>query len=91
MTHPSFELTTFGRPRVPRPAAHLQEGLAERLTSLARRKCIGTASAALTARVLVSLAHDWALWTVFSPGTSAHRERELKEMVDLVWEGLRAR
>jgi AcrR family transcriptional regulator len=90
MTHPSFDPTMFARVQ-PRGAAVLQEALAERLASLARRKRIATPSEAVTARLLVSLAHDCALGGVFSPGSPAHRDRQLKEMVDAVWEGLRAR
>jgi AcrR family transcriptional regulator len=89
MMHPSFDLATFGH--TPQPATRLQEALAERIASLARRRRIAPASASLTARLLVSLAHDWALWTVFAPGASTRRERKLKEMVDLVWQGLRPR
>jgi AcrR family transcriptional regulator len=87
MTHPSFDPAIFARAPVRGPAV-LQEGLAARLTSLARRKRIVTPSEAVTARLLVSLAHDWALGSVLSPG-SPRPDRTLKEMVDVVWEGLR--
>jgi AcrR family transcriptional regulator len=90
MTHPSFDPATFARVQ-PRGPALLQEGLAERLASLACRQEIVMLSEAITARLLVSLAHDWGLGSVFSPGSLAHRDRELKAMVDVVWEGLRAR
>jgi hypothetical protein len=43
---------------------------------------------------VVSLAHDWALGVAaFSAGTPSPSQRsgELKEMVDIVWEGLRVR
>jgi len=63
----------------------------KRLAFLARRKQIVTPSEAVTARLLVSLAHDWALGSVLSPGSPPHRARELEAMVDVVWEGLRAR
>jgi AcrR family transcriptional regulator len=89
MTHPSFDPGSLARAQ-PNAAAVLREGLAERLASLARRKRIVVASAALAARLLVSLAHDWALGCVLSPG-KAHGDRDLKSMVDVVWEGLRAR
>jgi AcrR family transcriptional regulator len=90
MTHPSFDPTTLARQRPGGPAV-LREGLAERLTSLERRKRIRPLSATVAARLLLSLAHDWALGGVFTPGSPALRERELKEMVDVLWEGLRAR
>jgi AcrR family transcriptional regulator len=90
MTHPSFDPASLARAQ-PTGAAVLREGLAARLASLARRKRIATPSEAVTARLLVSLAHDWALGGVLSPGSRPHRDRELKEMVDVVWQGLRAR
>jgi AcrR family transcriptional regulator len=88
MTHPSFDPASLARAH-PRGPAALREGLAERLALLARRNRLVTPSEAVTARLLVSLAHDWALGGVFLPGSRAQRERELKEMVDVVWEGLR--
>ena len=47
-------------------------------------------SLAVTARLLVSLAHDWGLSSMFAH-EPAHRERDLKEMVNIVWQGLKAR
>jgi AcrR family transcriptional regulator len=88
MMHPSFDPATLAR-ALPRGPAVLQEGLAERLTSLASRRRMATSSAAVTAQLLVSLAHDWALRNVFAHGTPSRRDRDLKEMVDVVWEGLR--
>ena len=34
-------------------------------------------------------AHDWALASVMSHGRPANPERELRELVDAVWDGLR--
>lgn len=90
MTHPSFDPATFMRAH-PRGHDLLREGLAERLTVLVRRQQLATASVAVTARLLVSLAHDWGLQTGLAGGKAAQRERELKELVDVVWEGLRPR
>jgi AcrR family transcriptional regulator len=89
MTHPSFDLARPARAQNRGPAV-LRDGLAERLASLARRKRLATTDAAATARILVSLAHDWALGGVLSPG-SPRRESVLRDMVDVVWEGLRVR
>jgi AcrR family transcriptional regulator len=89
MTHPSFDPATLARAQ-PRGGAALQEGLAERLTSLTRRKRIAPRSEATTARLLLSLAHDWALGSVFAHDTP-RRERGLLDMVDIVWRGLRRR
>jgi len=89
MTHPSFDPHRLARLPSRGPVG-LQEGLAERLASLARRKQVVTWSAAVTARLLVSLAHDWGLSSMFAH-EPAHRERDLKEMVNIVWQGLKAR
>jgi len=88
MTHPSFDSGSLARAQ-PNTAAVMREGLAERLTVLARRKQIATGSVAATARILVSLAHDWALAGALSPGGPPRRSAELTRMVDLLWEGLR--
>jgi len=90
MTHPSFDPGSLARAQ-PNAATVLREGLAERLGSLARRKRIATPSVTVSARLLVSLAHDWALGGVLSPGSTANRNRQLEAMVDVVWEGLRSR
>jgi AcrR family transcriptional regulator len=88
MMHPSFDPTTLARVQPGGPAT-LREGLAERLSSLARREELVLSSAAATARLLISLAHDWALRHMHV--ASPRGVRELKEMVDIVWQGLRAR
>ncbi len=90
MTHPGLGPTALARSQSPRPSALIHEGLTERLTSLAARKRIATTSTAATARLLVSMAHDWGLAIVFGAVPSPRRDRELREMVDVVWEGLRA-
>jgi AcrR family transcriptional regulator len=90
MTHPSFDPGSLARAQ-PNASAVLREGLAERLGAMSRRRQIVTPSEAVTARVLVSLAHDWALGGVLSPGSAPRRARELEAMVDVVWEGLRVR
>jgi AcrR family transcriptional regulator len=88
MMHPSFDPASLSRAQPGGPDS-LKDGLAERLTSLARRGKLALRSATVTARLLLSLAHDWALRRVH--GGSPRGVRELKEMVDVVWEGLRAR
>src|SRR5215831_12862988 len=60
MMHPSFDPASLARAPPGGPAI-LQEALAERLAALARRGELATRSAAAAARLLVSLAHDWAL------------------------------
>src|SRR5262249_18867804 len=88
MMHPSFDPASLARAQPGGPAV-LREALAERLASLGRRGGLAMPSASVTARLLLSLAHDWALRRV--PGAPARGGRELKEMVDVVWEGLRPR
>jgi AcrR family transcriptional regulator len=88
MTHPSFDPARLARAHIGGPAV-LVEGLAERLAVLAHRDELAMPSAAATARLLVSLAHDWALRRVYS--TSSRDVRELKDMVNVVWKGLRPR
>jgi AcrR family transcriptional regulator len=90
MTHPSFDPRSLARAQ-PTGAAVLTDGLAKRLASLARRRRIVTPLAPATARLLVSLAHDWALGRVLSPGSASNRDGELEKMVDVVWLGLRTR
>ncbi|MFL5341516.1 MAG: TetR/AcrR family transcriptional regulator [Gemmataceae bacterium] len=89
MTHPSFDPHSLSRMQ-PRGPAELVTGLAERLASLARRGQIAPPKAG-TARVLASLAHDWALGNALAHGTAPRSVRELEEWVDVVWEGLQAR
>ncbi len=89
MTHPSFDPSALARAQ-PSGAAVLQEGLAQRLASLARGGQLAAHAPEVMARLLVSLAHDWALGGVLAPG-HPRRQRQLTALVDVVWEGLRAR
>src|SRR5262249_50300418 len=70
--HPSFDPARLARARPGGPAV-LVDGLAERLAALARRGELAMPSAAVAARLLVSLAHDWALRRVH--GTSSRGVR----------------
>ena len=91
MTHPSFDLAMLPRAKSADSKVCLKESLAERLASLLERRRIATSSPEVTARLLVSIAHDWALSVVLSPENCAQGDQELKKMVDVVWEGLRGR
>src|SRR5438552_15795448 len=62
MTHPSFDPGSLARAQ-PNAAAVLREGLTDRLSFLARQRRMTKGAAAVTARLLVSLAHDWAVGT----------------------------
>lgn len=86
-THPSFDPAVFSRG--PMPSALLRQALATRLQSLMKRKRVSLSSADAAARLLVSLAHDWALGRALMHQRSSKRDKELQELVDVVWEGLR--
>lgn len=88
MSHPAFDPSRLGR-TTPGGPPSLRDGLAARLTALARRGRLGSSKAAVVARLLISLAHDWALAGAMAHDNSPIRERELRAMVDVVWDGLR--
>jgi AcrR family transcriptional regulator len=86
MMHPSVDPANLARANPGGPAA-FREGLAARLTALAARGELSLPQPTVTARLLVSLAHDWALRHMH--GISAGGVRELEEMIDVIWAGLR--
>src|SRR5262245_48299735 len=88
ITHPSFDPAKLAHAHPGGPAL-LVPGLAERLAALARRGELAMPRTAVTARLLVGLAHDWALRRVH--GATPQGIRDLKDMVDVVWKGLRVR
>ncbi len=90
MTHPSFDPASLSR-TTPGGPAELREGLAVRLVSLARRKRLAVSDETLLARLLISLAHDWALQVAFTHRPVASNDRRLEDFVDVLWEGLRRR
>jgi AcrR family transcriptional regulator len=86
MMHPAFDHSAMRGMETDGPA-ELKADLARRLTSLARRGKIEAANTNVTARLLISLAHDFALSHVMAHGSP--KPRELKEMLDVVWQGVR--
>lgn len=90
MMHPSFDPASLSR-TTPGGPAELRDGLARRLASLARRGRLAASDEAVVARLLLSLAHDWALGVAFAHGTPTPNDRRLAEFVDILWEGLRNR
>jgi AcrR family transcriptional regulator len=90
MMHPSFDSFSLSR-MTPGGPAELREGLARRIASLARRKRLKASSAPVVARLLVSIAHDWALGVALAHGTVASGDRRLEEFLDILWDGLRPR
>jgi AcrR family transcriptional regulator len=90
MMHPSFDPALLSR-TTPGGPAELRQGLAKRLASLARRKRLAASNEVVVARLLLSLAHDWALQVAIAHGTVAPNHRRLEEFVDALWEGLRCR
>ena len=68
-----------------------REGLSRRIASLARRKRLAALDEAAVARLLLSLAHDWALGVAVAHGNAAAGDRRLEEFLGVLWEGLRHR
>jgi AcrR family transcriptional regulator len=90
MMHPSFDPESLSR-TVPGGPVELREGLAKRLASLARRQQLSISDEVVLARLLLSLAHDWALQSALAHGTVRGNDRRLEDYVDVLWEGLRRR
>jgi AcrR family transcriptional regulator len=88
MTHPSFDLSTFTKSHSPTASSQLETSLKERLLSFSKLQLLAGGSEAMTAKLLVSLAHDWGLRGILSHQQSAHRDRELKELFEIIWKGL---
>jgi hypothetical protein len=59
--------------------------------SLARRRRLAVSDEAVLSRLLISLAHDWALQVAVAHGTVPSNDRRLDDFVDILWEGLRYR
>ncbi len=87
MTHPSFDVESLKHGH-PAATARLEEALVARLRALEQRKGIAKAPLAIVARLLVGLAHEWALREVVSATGTPATHRELTSMVDVAWHGL---
>jgi AcrR family transcriptional regulator len=85
MMHPSFDPATLARISPGGPVI-LHEAFANRLSSLARRGEMTLPNPAVTARLLLSLAHDWALKRAH--GAPTRDARELRDMIEVLWTGL---
>jgi AcrR family transcriptional regulator len=90
MMHPSFDAASLSH-TTPGGPAELREALAKRLASLAHRKRLAVADEAVLSRLLISIAHDWALQVALAHGTATPIDRRLDDFVDILWEGLRHR
>lgn len=88
MSHPLFTPARLGQVP-PGGGPSLREALTARLDAFVERGRIADVDTAVAARVLISLAHDWALSGAMAGGPTPARERELRELVDAVWDGLR--
>jgi AcrR family transcriptional regulator len=89
ITHPSFTRESLSHAQtVPEK---LREGLVVRLKWFEGERQLRKASSDALARLLINLAHDWALSQVMShrpvARRGADRTAELTEMVDLIWKG----
>ena len=90
MMHPSFDPASLAR-TTPGGPAELREGLSKRIASLARRKRLAAPDEVVVARLLLSLAHDWALGVAFAHGSPAPNDTWLEEVLGVLWQGLRCR
>lgn len=88
LTHPSFKATAEDKKPPISPSRRLEEELAMRLRRLQQRGRIATTSVPVAARLLTSLAHDWALRQVLAGKTVRADRRQLAAMVDVIWSGL---
>jgi AcrR family transcriptional regulator len=87
MTHPSFDPAEFFQSH-PRNHGSLRDGLSERIAALVRRERMAAVPAPAAAQLVVSLAHDDALALVLAHGARRPGARSLREMIDVLWQGL---
>ena len=88
MMHPSFNRQKLGPIGGPN---ELKTGLIGRLESLVKRKRMAVVNPAMAARLLLSVAHDWALGQSLRPGPAAKGISDLEELFEVVWMGLRGK
>lgn len=88
MMHPHFTMETV-HASAGGTQSRLEEGLVARLKTLAARGAIGEVPPAVAARLLVSLAHDWALQGVLSPERAPSYRRDVAPLIETLWQGLR--
>jgi AcrR family transcriptional regulator len=88
MSHPAFEPSRLGRTPPGGPPT-LREGLTARLDVFVRRGRLTSSRTDRTAKLLIALAHDWGLSGAMGRAETPGHDRELRELVDVVWEGLR--
>jgi AcrR family transcriptional regulator len=86
MMHPSFDPASLSR-TTPGGPAELREGLARRIAWLAARGGLRATDQVMLARLILSLAHDWALGVAFAHG-SVPSDRRLQDFLGILWEGL---
>ena len=67
----------------------MRDGLTRRLAAMSKAGLVAVESPAAVARLLIRIARRWALAASMADGVTAGKTRELKEMVDVVWAGLR--
>jgi|GEM_PF-1097983 len=88
MRHPSFD-PSGGGPTYPASTTDaLEAELARRLRGLKGSRKIAAGSEKAAARLLVSLAHDWALRNVLRCCDVRSDRRLLAAMIEILWKGL---
>lgn len=86
LMHPGFNAAALAEAQPAGAAEQLEKELARRLRRLQRRRLITNRIAVqAAARLLTSLAHDWALRNMLSPPDARRTRRQLRATVDVVW------
>jgi AcrR family transcriptional regulator len=85
ITHPSFDHKSLGQSQA--APAKLQEGLTRRLSWFEGQRKLRRNAAGPTARLLISISHDWALGGVMSGRADTGRRPDLEAMIDVIWKG----
>jgi AcrR family transcriptional regulator len=86
LMHPDYKKTTTGETG---PASlRLEKELSSRLRSLKQRGAITGASHQVVARLLIGIAHDWALHHTLLSCCPTRDRRPLAACVDVAWRGI---
>jgi AcrR family transcriptional regulator len=91
MLHPSFEVSRDGPTETASVSDRLEGELAARLRGLEGTRAIAAGAERAAARLLVSLAHDWALRSFLRRCDVATDRRLLVAMLEIAWQGLEPR
>lgn len=88
MLHPSFDVSRGGPTEAASTTDRFEAELATRLRGLEGNRKIAAGAEGAAARLLVSLAHDWALRSFLRCCDVNSDRRRLAAMVGIAWKGL---